>query len=906
MRPSMPLLLAIAALMALATLAMAANEPYQEIRVTLRAEGSLRELFQNVELELMGFEENSVRVLSRPSITEDLIAQGWTVEVIHADLEGFYASRLKDKQPTIVWHTYEDMFNEMALLHSQYPNITTAPFSIGQTGEGRDIWAIKVSDNPDVDEDEPEVLHDGMHHAREIMTVEMLLYFSRYLCENYGTDPTATYLVDNRETWFVPILNVDGFVYNEMNSPGGGGMWRKNRRYNGGDCYGVDNNRNYPYEWGGAGSSPDSCSEVYRGPGPASEPETQALMNLVNSRQFVTHDSWHSVAGMILMPWGYTLDHTPDDEAFRRVVNMRAGINHYVVGQPPEILYQVHGGSIDWTYGEQTTKPKIFSYSTEIGGSGFWPDPSEKAGLLAENLQSIIILTQAAGPFPSILDFAVSGGDGNGRIDPGETVDLLATVRSDGIVAGLTGVEFRLRCDDPYVALLNASSAIGTMGVGESSTNDAEPFVALVESSCPIGREITFTLVVDADGGVHSEAPFVFTVGDIAPIAAYDFEEPEDAWIQDATHSAAYGAFVRVDPVGTLLQPENDTTADPGVYAWITGQNPLGLEGVDDVDLGTAATRSPDIDLSAHARVRLSMNYFHGQGATGGDPTGDAFLIEVSPNAGGSWVNLVQIGDVATEPVWRSLAVNLEDYIPLTSQVRIRVRVADGMRSDIIEGGIDDVILVDAGIANLSPSAPSLLSPPDGATGVPELATLEITNATDLENDPLTYGFRIYSDPELTQIVQSTDGVPQGTGGTTSWTVPTALPPGILYWRAFAADAYQRGLYAPAASFAVPDPADAQEPTIAEQTAVVAGPNPAPDGITIRYLVPATTTSRLGVYDPQGRLVRSLKTVPSASGWREVVWDARDGEGRKVPSGSYWVQLWTPGEARTIRVITID
>ncbi|MBM3288087.1 MAG: zinc carboxypeptidase, partial [Candidatus Eisenbacteria bacterium] len=87
-----------------------------------------------------------------------------------------YASRQAGKRDYGVWHTYAETVAELNLLHSQYPNLTTAPFSLGPSIEGREIWAIKVSDNPNVDEDEPEVLHDGVHHAREIMTVEMCLY----------------------------------------------------------------------------------------------------------------------------------------------------------------------------------------------------------------------------------------------------------------------------------------------------------------------------------------------------------------------------------------------------------------------------------------------------------------------------------------------------------------------------------------------------------------------------------------------------------------------------------------------------------------------------------------------------------------------------------------------------------
>ena len=101
---------------------------------------------------------------------------------------------------------------------------------------------------------EPEILLDTMHHAREIMSGEFGILWADYLCSNYGSDPVVTWLMDNRELYLISIVNPDGVVYNETTNPQGGGLWRKNRRFNG-SSYGVDLNRNYPYEWGGSGSS---------------------------------------------------------------------------------------------------------------------------------------------------------------------------------------------------------------------------------------------------------------------------------------------------------------------------------------------------------------------------------------------------------------------------------------------------------------------------------------------------------------------------------------------------------------------------------------------------------------------------------------------------------------------------
>lgn len=897
------LLVPIAVLALAASVPAPASEPYEKIQVIVPDGATLQQILAvDPDLELMGLGDGDVMLLSRPSLTRTLRDRGWSATVLVPDLERAYAAKQAGVMDYGVWHTFAETVAEMNLLHSEFPDLTTAPFSLGTTIEGRTIWAIKLSDNPNAQESEPEVLFDGVHHAREIMTVEMLLHYARYLCENYGTDPVATFLLDNRQVFFVPVVNPDGFVYNETIAPNGGGMWRKNRRNNG-ICFGVDNNRNYPYQWVGGGSSTDPCNDTYRGPSAGSEAENQAMMNFINAHDFVTHDSYHSVAGMILYPWGYTLSPTPDDAAFQSIALTRAAENGYSTGQPGELLYMVNGGFFDWAYGEQTTKPKIFTFTTEIGGSNFWPDPSERDPLLAENMNSIIYLTQIAGATATVTDLAVSGGDGNGRLDPDEVADLLVTIRNDGVLTNLTNAVVRLRCDDPYVVLMQASSGVGSIAAGQSWTNASDPFTVVIERGCPRGRQVTFTVVTDADGGIHGETPFVFSIGDLPAIVVNDFEDAGEEWIQDATHTAATGAFVRVDPVATAYQPGDDTTPAPGVAAWITAQNPGGADGTDDVDSGVAASRSPDFDLSGYESVRLSLNYFHGQRDTGDDAAGDFFRIDVSPNAGSSWVNLVLIGDIATQPTWRSLALNLEDYVALTSQVRFRVQASDAAPSnDIVEGGIDDFKLSDGGIANMPPAAPAAFLPAGGSE-VSSPVTFTVSNAADPESDPLTYGFRIYSDADLTDLVASADGVAEGSG-TTSWT-SGPLAAGTYYWRAFAADPHQRGLFGEARGVVVTSTtAVASAPPAG--ALLLAGPNPAPGGLRIRYLVPAVTTSRLAVYDPQGRLVRRFAIPPSAAGWGEVAWDGRDESGRAVASGSYWVRLWTPAETRTVRVVRIE
>ncbi len=876
---------------------------YQEIQVPYPSSGDRARLFFHPDLEVMGFGDGVIKLLSRPELTAELEARGFQVKILIPDLEQHYKEQLGNQRGYGIFHTWEQTVQAMNDLHTQYPNLTTAPVSIGTTGEGRTIWAIKIATNPNVQTSKPEVLYDAVHHAREPIGLEDLLHFMTYLCANYGTDPVITYLVANRRMWFVPIVNVDGYVYNETTNPNGGGMWRKNRRNNGDGCYGVDNNRNYPYQWVGGGSSPDPCDDTYRGPSAGSEPENQAQMGLINAHHFVTWQSYHSNAGMVLFPWGYTNTHTPDDATFRAVSKEMAKWSGYETGQPGEILYFVNGDSFDWGYGETDQHQKIFALTTEIAGSGFWPQPSEVPGLISENLHSDIFLAQTAGVYLSMTGSQVTGGDGNGRLDPGETASLVITVKNVSLINAATNVQATLQCQDPYVNLKDASSKLGTIATGTTVSSTLDPFTVTIDPTCPQGRSVNFTVHLTGDGGLVEDCPIATTIGQAPVLYSDTFEQSGSEWTKDATENCKTGTFVRIVPVATNFQP--GTTPFPGTYAWVTAQNPNGNDSVDDVDGGIAATRSPQIDLSTVSHVQLSLNYFHGQLTGGDDPTGDYFRIDISNNGGTTFpVNLVQIGDVTTTPDWKSLQVNLEQLIPLTAHMVIRVQVSDGTAADdIIEGGIDNVSVFDRGTGNQPPSAPTLIAPADSSF-VLSTPTLTVANAVDPEGDQLTYGFRVYADANLTQLVASVDGVAQGTGST-SWTVPQVLPSGATYWwRAYAADPTSRGLYMTTARFVVQDPTSVSNFPRSFPT-LTASPNPASSDVILRYYTPSTPNSKIEIVDASGRLVRSLEGARWTEGWQETRWDGRDDNGQRAPAGVYWVRLALPGEVRTIRLVRI-
>ena len=239
-------------------------------------------------------------------------------DIIHNDIERFYQSRLSNDYDIRDfelgsmggYYTYVEIENRLNDIANSYPELVSL-IPIGITLEGRDIWAIKLSDNADIDEDEPEVLYTGLHHSREPMSYMNLFYYMDWLLENYQTEPLAEHLLNNRELWFIPAINPDGLVYNQSIAPNGGGMQRKNMLptcSNG--VNGVDLNRNYSYMWAydNEGSSPDGCSETYRGNLPFSENETQVVKNFVESHDFPIALNYHSYSNLLIYPLGYEYD----------------------------------------------------------------------------------------------------------------------------------------------------------------------------------------------------------------------------------------------------------------------------------------------------------------------------------------------------------------------------------------------------------------------------------------------------------------------------------------------------------------------------------------------------------------------------------------------------------------------
>jgi hypothetical protein len=464
-----------------------------------------------------------VEIVCQPSDLEIIGNLGYQYQIVIPDMERFYAEQYGDRTMG-GFRTWTESVAFLDSIHALYPNITTAKFSLGNTIEGRPMWAIKVSDNPEVDEDEPEIFFNGLIHAREPIGMAICHELIIRLTSQYGSNPQITDLVNNREVYLLPVFNVDGYVYNEQQSPQGGGMWRKNRRNNG-SSFGVDLNRNWGFNWGynNVGSSPTPSSETYRGTAAFSEPETENVRQFCNQRYFGLGMNFHSYSNLMLYSWSIpppAWGYTPDNATFLALTETMQQWTGYTYGPAWEILYEVNGDANDWMYGEQNEKPKTLAWVFEVGASTFWPSLSQIPGLINENINpSLFLIEQAVNFVPTAVNLAYvngvindAGGNNNGSLDPGESVTFVPTLRNNGWVTG-TNVSAMLISSDPNITITAANSSYPDLPAHQQAAANT-PYGISVSPTCPLEHTAQFGLIWTCSQGFSDTASFTLVVGD--------------------------------------------------------------------------------------------------------------------------------------------------------------------------------------------------------------------------------------------------------------------------------------------------------------------------------------------------------------------------------------------------------
>ncbi len=304
---------------------------------------------------------------------------------------------------------YQTIVSELKILEQSYPTICKV-YDIGDSrgkeyaeagktaydNYKHDIWAVKVSDNVAIEEDEPGFCFMAGHYANEPVGVEVTISLLKYFVENYASDSSIAEQVNSAQIWFIPLVNPDG---HKVALDGGNSLWRKNicdNNRNGifdSESDGVDLNRNYGFEWGLTGASDDFSNDTYHGTAPWSEPETKAVKAFMESREFVAGISYNSIGETVLFPYGY--DHpvkTPDFRALKKLAQDIAMAipgdngNHYNF----KAAWQespCSGTAEDFLYGEHG----VFSLRVTLGTTVF-PEPEVVETICSNNLESALIM----------------------------------------------------------------------------------------------------------------------------------------------------------------------------------------------------------------------------------------------------------------------------------------------------------------------------------------------------------------------------------------------------------------------------------------------------------------------------------------------------------------------------------
>lgn len=387
-------------------------------------------------------------------------------------------------------------------------------FAFG-SDSGHDIMVLRLT-NAQVSGSKPKLFILSSIHAREYAPAELNTRFAEYLVNNYGTDPDATWLLDHHEIHLLLNGNPDGRERAEA-----GKYWRKNTDNNycsDTDSRGADLNRNFEFLWGCCnGSSDRHCDITYRGPAPASEPETQAIQNYVRSiypdqREDALSSpapadasgvfiDLHSYGELVLWPWGFTYDAPPNHEALRTLGRKFAYFNGYTPEQSIE-LYPTDGTTDDFAYGELG----IAGYTFELGTAFFQSCSTFEGDILSDNLAALLYAAKIvrtpyqtpAGPDSMAVNispkFAVKGHE----VILSATID--DTFYSGGeLTQSIVAAEYYIDVP-PWVSSTTPVSF--AMSAQDGSFDEpSEPVMASVDTTgLASGRHILFVRGLDADG----------------------------------------------------------------------------------------------------------------------------------------------------------------------------------------------------------------------------------------------------------------------------------------------------------------------------------------------------------------------------------------------------------------------
>ena len=574
------------------------------------------------------------------------------------------------------FYTYNEMLNELDDMHSQFPEIVSPRSEIKdetysgtphihETYEGRFLQWIKISDNPNISENEPQILYTALHHAREPASLQQLIYFMWYILENYNSNESIKQIIDNSELFFIPCVNPDGYIYNETSEPSGGGMWRKNRR----DSHGVDNNRNYSFidengneVWNTSGTSNNPNNNTYAGDGPFSESENRAVRYFVESNNFKIALNNHTYGNLLLYPYGYDYNEpTEDNDIYEFISEALVNENNYdnIISAD---LYPAAGDSDDFMYGMLTTennqtREKIFAMTPEIGSS-FWPQTSTIEDICKGMLYLNLTAAKMIGNHASVNDLTENF----------ITSDVFSANFSLQRLGIVNNGSFNIQIEPISSNIISVSSDINisSLDIGETIYNS---FQIELNTSISPGDQVLFKYVLN--NGLFNEEVFVEKIYGVPILLIEDESDNYSSfWSNNSEWSNTYEEY---------FSPETSITDSP--YSNYSNNAEEIINLINEIDLSGYSYAEINFD----AKWNIESGY-------------DYVQVEISDDGGNNWIpqcgkytNIgIETHDYAiNEPLydgnqneWVNESILLTDYIDQQISIRFKLYSDGGLRKD--------------------------------------------------------------------------------------------------------------------------------------------------------------------------------------------------------------------------------
>ncbi|MFK7785658.1 MAG: M14 family zinc carboxypeptidase [Crocinitomicaceae bacterium] len=383
--------------------------------------------------------------------------------------------------------TYDQVLEELDSMRALYPHLISQRLDASPTNqttlEGRTMYYVRISDNPDLDEaNEPETLYQSLIHSREAGSLMQLLYFMWYVLENYDSDQDIRNLVNNQALYFIPVFNPDGFVYNEIVNPDGGGMQRKNRNIVGGGCStfleGIDLNRNSAYYWGNGGASTDPCSNTFLGSAPFSENETQIMRDFFLQHDFKLSLNHHSYKNAMLHAYAGTNITNPRPDEYSKYNHEMTYYNRYAYGPSTSISSLNSGNMNDWMLGGPAgvsangtptgtgSGKNTMAWTPENGTfneGGFWPSPSNYVIIAKRAMRANFLAAYYSGKYAKLHDLNLSSASSTS-----------GTLRFAVENLGQTASDFTVSVIPSSANIISVSSSVSLTGMNILEQNEVD------------------------------------------------------------------------------------------------------------------------------------------------------------------------------------------------------------------------------------------------------------------------------------------------------------------------------------------------------------------------------------------------------------------------------------------------